>query len=222
MLQLPAIVVNFKAYENCVGDGAIRLAQVCERVAKQMKTAIAVAVQPSDIYHVTMAARVPVFAQHIDDVEPGAHTGAVLAEAVRHAGATGTLLNHSERKLALAVLKRSIARAKAAGLTTLVCAATPAEARKIAALTPDFIAIEPPELIGGDVSVSAAKPEVVTAATKAIKNIPVFCGAGIKSKEDVAKSLRLGVQGILVASGIALAKNPEQVLMDFAAAMRKV
>lgn len=221
MLELPAIIVNCKAYENCLGDKAIRIAEVCERVAKLAQVTIAVAVDAADIYHVRMAVRIPVFAQHVDAVEPGAHTGAILPEAVKDAGAIGTILNHSEKKLTLPTLKKSIERAKKAGLLTLVCAATPEEAKKIAALKPDLIAIEPPELIGGNVSVSKAKPEVITATTKAIKDIPILCGAGVKTKDDVAKAMQLGAKGILVASGVTLAKNPEQVLKDFASAMQK-
>ncbi len=219
MLKLPLLVVNCKAYENCVGEGAARIAETCERVAKLTKTTIVVAVEPSDIYHVGMASRIPVFAQHIDFAEPGAHTGSVLPESVKDAGAVGTLLNHSEKKLTFPVLKKSVARAKKAGLLTLVCAATPAEAKKIAELNPDMIAIEPPELIGGNISVSKAKPEVVTATTKAIKGIPILCGAGVKTKDDVKKAMQLGVKGILVASGITKAKNPEKVLKDFVLAM---
>jgi triosephosphate isomerase len=221
MLKLPIMVVNCKAYDNCVGDGAIRLAQVCEKVAKRTGVTIAVAVEAADIYHVKMAARIPVFAQHVDPVAPGAHTGATLAKSVKEAGAVGTLLNHSEKKLAFPQFKDAFSRAKDAGLLVLACAATPAEAKKIAAQKPDLIAIEPPELIGGDVSVSKAKPEAITATTKAIRNIPILCGAGIKTKEDVAKSVKLGVQGILVASGVTKAKKPEQVLLDFASAMHK-
>jgi len=221
MLDLPAIVVNCKAYEKATGDKAIRIAETCERVAKHAEASIIVAVDAADIYHVRMAVRIPVFAQHIDAVEPGAHTGAILPEAVKEAGAVGTILNHSEKKLSLPLLKKSIERAKKAGLLTLVCAATPDEAKAIAAFKPDMIAIEPPELIGGMVSVSKAKPEVITATTKAIKGIPILCGAGVKTKEDVAKAMQLGAQGILVASGVALAKNPEQVLKDFVSAMHK-
>jgi len=221
MLKLPVIVVNCKAYENCVGEGAIRIAQICERVAKSTGVSIAVAVEAADIYHVKMAAGIPVFAQHIDPAEPGAHTGNTLPESVKDAGAIGTLLNHSEKKLAFPVLKKSVERAKKAGLLTLVCAATPDEAKKIAELKPDFIAIEPPELIGGNISVSKAKPEVVTATTKAIKHIPILCGAGVKTREDVAKAMQLGVRGILVASGVTLAKKPEQVLKDFSAEMAR-
>lgn len=222
MLQLPVIVVNFKAYGDCIGEGAVRLAQVCERVSRRLRVSVVVAVQPSDVHHVCSAVRIPVFAQHVDGVMPGAHTGSVLAEAVRQAGAVGTLLNHSERRLKPAVLKQSIARAKQAGLMVLVCAATPAEAKRIARLSPDFIAIEPPELIGGNISVSTARPEIVTATTSVIKNIPVLCGAGIKTSDDVSKAIKLGVKGILVASGVVLAKSPEQVLNGFAKGMQNL
>lgn len=222
MTNIPVIIVNFKAYENCIGDSAIRLAQICERVTKTTNISIAVAVQPSDIYHITMAARLPVFAQHIDPVGTGAHTGSILAEAVKQSGATGTLLNHSERMLSFAELKQALARAKTAGLVTIVCAATPEEAKKIALLKPDAIAIEPPELIGGNVSVSAAQPEIITATTDSIKDIPILCGAGIKTAEDVRKAVQLGVKGILVASGVTLAQHPEAVLQDFARAFQKI
>ncbi|MEM4240468.1 MAG: triose-phosphate isomerase [Candidatus Woesearchaeota archaeon] len=220
MIKLPLIIVNCKAYENCIGEGAVRMAQICERVARLTKTNIAVAVETPDIYHVRMAVQIPVFAQHIDAEEPGAHTGAVIPESVKDAGAAGTLLNHSEKKLNPASIGKSIERAKKAGLITIVCAATPSEAKRIAALKPDIIAIEPPELIGGNISVSTAKPELVTQTTRAIKEIPVICGAGIKTKDDAAKAVKLGAKGILVASGVTLAKNPEQVLKDFALAMQ--
>jgi len=222
MIPMPKIVVNCKAYENCMGDKAIRIAQICERVAKVTGIAIAVAVDAADIYHVRMAVRIPVFAQHVDSDSPGAHTGAILPEAVKEAGAIGTILNHSEKKLSPGVLKKAVERASKAGLLTLVCAATPAEAKKNNALMPDMIAIEPPELIGGKVSVSTAKPEVITATIKAVLHTPVLCGAGIKTKKDVAQAMKLGAYGILVASGVTLAKNPEKVLKDFASAMRKI
>lgn len=220
MLKLPAIVVNFKAFEQATGDKAIRLAETCERVAQKTGVTIAVAVQTADIYHVTMAVRIPVFAQHIDALEPGAHTGATLARDVKSAGAIGTLLNHAEKRLPLGTLQQSILQAQQAKLATLVCAATPEEAARVSMLQPDFIAIEPPELIGGDVAVSTARPGVITDTTSIVGQVPVLCGAGIKTGKDVAQALKLGAKGILVASGVVLAKNPEQVLLDFANAMQ--
>jgi len=77
----------------------------------------------------------------------------------------------------------------------------------------EYIAYEPPELIGGDISVSEAKPEIIERITSKVDNLLV--GAGIKKKEDVKRSLELGAKGILVASGVVKAKNPYKILEEF-------
>ena len=73
------------------------------------------------------------------------------------------------------------------------------------------MAVEPPELIGGNVSVSKAKPEIIEKSVEKVKEITgdvkVLCGAGIKNREDVAKAIELGSDGILLASGIVKAKD---------------
>jgi triosephosphate isomerase len=43
-----------------------------------------------------------------------------------------------------------------------------------------------------------------------------LCGAGVKTGEDVAMALKLGSEGILVASGVVKAKYPESILREFA------
>ncbi|MBI4451681.1 triose-phosphate isomerase, partial [Candidatus Woesearchaeota archaeon] len=106
-------------------------------------------------------------------------------------------------------------------LFTIACAATPAEAARIAKLKPDMIAIEPPDLIGTGISVSKARPSVITATTHRIRKIPVLCGAGITTGDDVAKAVELGVAGILVASAVTNAKDPKKVLMEFVKAFKK-
>jgi triosephosphate isomerase len=211
-LRLPLVIVNFKAYEQAVGKRAVKLAKICERVAKATKKSIAVAVQAADLCCVACAVSIPVLAQHVDTVSLGAHTGAVLPEAVKQAGAVGSLLNHSEKRLDLKTIKAAIKRLHELGMTAVVCANTPALAAKIAKLKPDIIAIEPPELIGGKIAVSQAKPEVITKTTSKVR-IPVLCGAGVHTADDVAKARKLGAKGVLVASGVAKAKNPEKVLM---------
>jgi triosephosphate isomerase len=52
--------------------------------------------------------------------------------------------------------------------------------------------------------------------------VVVLCGAGITSGEDVAAAMRLGTEGVLVASGIVKAKNPYKVMMGFAEAIMKL
>ncbi|MBI2176073.1 triose-phosphate isomerase [Candidatus Woesearchaeota archaeon] len=218
----PMIIINFKAYKEATGENAVKLAKACEAAAKKAKgrAKVTVAVQAADIFRVAAAVDtkvVAVFAQHIDANGQGKSTGFITAEAVRDAGASGTLLNHAEHKIT--DIAKRIATAKAAGLATVVCAANVAEAKAIASLTPspDYIAVEPPELIGGKVSVSKAKPEVVSDSVAAVKSagssIKVLCGAGVNSGEDVKKALELGTEGILVASSVVLANDPEEALL---------
>lgn len=217
-MNIPIVVINFKTYETSTGDNAVKLAKICEKVAKETHVNIIVAVQIADIYRVSQTVSIPVFAQHIDDNKYGAYTGYILAESVKQNGAKGTLLNHSERRIRLDILEASIKRAKDVGLITVVCANDQKVGAAIAALDPDFIAVEPPELIGGNISVSSAKPEVIAESVKRICG-PTHCskvlvGAGIKTTEDVKKALELGAGGILVASGITQAKDPETELRN--------
>ncbi len=221
--MVPLVIINFKTYKEATGQNAVKLAKMCEAAARTAKgkARIAVAVQAVDIYRVAAAVDkklVDVFAQHIDANGQGKSTGFVTAEAVKEAGATGTLLNHAEHKIT--DIAKRIETAKTAELATVACAANVAEAKAIASAktSPDYIAVEPPELIGGKVSVSDAKPELIAAAVKAVKEansrIIVLCGAGINSSRDVRKALQLGTEGILVASSVVLAKNPEEALME--------
>ncbi len=225
----PLIIVNFKTYKEATGENAVKLAKMCESAAKKArnKVKVAVAVQATDLFRVAAAVDkkiIMVFAQHIDANGQGKSTGFITAEAVKEAGATGTLLNHAEHKIT--DIAKRIATAKAAGLATVVCAASTEEAKTVAAVapSPDYIAIELPELIGTLVSVSKANPEVITssiAEVRKIKNIPVLCGAGVANGEDVRKALELGTVGILVATAIVLAKDPEEALLELISGIEK-
>jgi triosephosphate isomerase len=218
MLKTPLIIINFKAYETAIGEKAVKLAKICEKVAKETNITIAVAVQPADIYRVSHSVSIPVFTQHIDEVEFGSYTGSVLAECVKENGAVGTLLNHSEKRLRLDILEKAISRAKEVGLVTVVCANDPTTGKAIATFDCDFVAVEPPELIGGDISVSTAKPEVITDSIykicNGVKCNRVLVGAGVKTMEDVKKAIELGASGILLASGVTKVENPESVLRE--------
>ena len=108
-------------------------------------------------------------------------------------------------------------------MTSGVCVKNVAEAKKYARFNPDYIAIEPPELIGSGKAVSKERPELITKAASAVKmaknSTKLLCGAGIVSGEDVSKSIQLGSKGILVASGIVKAKNWKKIIEEFAKAM---
>lgn len=211
-IKTPVIIINFKTYEQGTGDNAVKLAKICE------KYGVVCAVQAPDIARITRVINTPVIAQHIDNVGYGKHTGSIFPHAVKEAGAIGTLINHSEKRLRINIIEDTIKICKKLELYSIVCAKNPKEAQKIAKLKPDFITIEPPKLIGGKISVSQAKPELITQSVKAVakvsKNIPVLCGAGIHTKQDVETALKLGAKGIIVASGVVKAKDSEKVLKE--------
>jgi len=221
-IRTPLILVNFKTYIEATGKRALDLAKIAEKVSKETGVCIAVAPQFTDIPTISREVEIPVFAQHIDPVTPGSHTGHILAEAVKEAGAIGTLINHSERQLILSNIATIIKRAKKVGLITCVCANNPEVSAAVAALNPDMLAVEPPELIGTGIPVSKAKPEVITGTIKLVRkinpNVTILCGAGITSGEDVAAALKLGTKGVLLASGVVKAKDPRKVLVEMAKA----
>jgi triosephosphate isomerase len=224
-LQYPAIIVNFKTYLESTGKNGLDLAKQAERASKETGTCIVVAPQFVDLTKVAETVEIPVFAQHIDPIRPGSSTGHILAESVKSAGAVGTLINHSERQLKLSDIDSVISISKENGLASCVCANNPSVSASIAALRPDITSVEPPELIGSGISVSKAKPEIVTDTIKLVRKVnpkmTILCGAGISTAEDVAKAIQLGTRGVLVASGIVKAKNPYSVLCSFAEATRK-
>jgi len=214
------LVVNFKTYMEATGKRAIELAKVAEDVSRETGVTIIVAPQFTDIEPVSKTVDIPIFSQHMDAVKPGAHTGHVLAEAVKSAGADGSLLNHSERRINPSEITESVKLCAEADLRSLVCADTTEASVGIAKMMPDMIAIEPPELIGTGISVSKARPELITESVNEIRKlnrgVKVLCGAGVTSAEDVSKALELGSEGVLVASSIVKSKNPRIVLQSMA------
>ena len=221
----PVIILNFKTYIEATGEKALELSKVAEKVAKETGTCIVVAPQITDLAVVAREVEIPVFSQHIDAISPGSHTGHVLAEAVKEAGARGTLINHSERRLRVADIEYLVDRCRKLGLLSCVCANNPMVSRAVAALTPDMVAVEPPELIGTGISVSKAKPEVVTNTVELIKQVnpkvKILCGAGITYGEDVEKAIKLGVDGVLLASAYVKASNPEKKLRELVEGLKR-
>lgn len=217
-MRTPFILVNFKAYPESLGARAVELAKVCAAVGEETGRSLAVAPSALDLGFVAKTIRIPTFAQHLDPQEPGRATGWIPPEAALAAGAVGTIVNHSERKVAWEELRDLIKKCRELGLEVVACADDVAEAETAAKLGPDFVAIEPPELIGGDVSVTTANPEIITRVVDRIRatnpKTSVLCGAGVKTGRDVAKALALGTVGVLLASGVVKAKSPEKALRD--------
>jgi triosephosphate isomerase (TIM) len=224
-MKTPVIIVNFKTYLESTGQRAVDLAKAAEKVTKETGASIVVAPQFVDIARVAKAVEIPVFSQHLDPIKPGNSTGHVLAESIKEAGAVGTLINHSERQLKLSEIEAIVSLCREKELVSCVCANNPAVSAGIAAMHPDVVSFEPPELIGTGIAVSKAQPQVVTNTVKLVRqvnpDIAILCGAGISQSEDVSTALRLGTSGVLVASGIVKAKDPYIILSAFADATKQ-
>ena len=208
--------MNFKTYIEATGKRGVELAKIADKVSRDSGVIIAVAPQFTDLKTVTEAVEIPVFSQHIDPIKPGAFTGHILAEAVKAAGASGTILNHSERRIKISEIEEASSLARVSDLAALVCTDTPGVSAAVASLNPDIIAIEPPDLIGTGVAVSKARPELITNAIKRIRSVnnsvDILCGAGVSTAEDVGKALELGTRGVLVSSSVVKGQNPGQLL----------
>ena len=207
------IFVNFKTYQQGTGEGALGLARICAEVEKESGIQIIPIVQTADIFRLASQG-LNIWAQHMDGINFGSHTGQILPEALKEAGTKGVLLNHAEKKLSLEELKKILEKRQ--NFQTLVCAESIEEGQQITVFKPDFLAYEPPELIGGTISVSQVKPEVISEFMAKIKEVPILVGAGIHNQEDVKKALELGAKGVLVSSDIVLSENPKQELLSLA------
>ncbi len=223
MLKTPTIVLNVKTYSEATAGKALEIALLMNKISKETGANMAIAVQATDIVLCTEKVEIPVFAEHIDPIKPGSHTGWTLPEAIKAAGAIGTLINHSEHRLILADIDTCITRAKELDLYQIVCSNNVSTSKAIATFSPNFVAIEPPELIGGDISVTTADPGIVSRSIEAVKkinnNVKVLCGAGVKNRHDVSKAIELGAEGVLLASGVVKATNKEDVLRDLASGL---
>jgi triosephosphate isomerase len=225
-VEYPLILLNLKTYEQSTGSKAIHLAKIAENVSEETGVCIAVAPQSIDLKTLSESVEIPVFAQHIDPITYGKNTGHILPDALKIAGASGTLISHSERRLELEGIESRIKRAKESSLVQVVCVDTIERGRLVAPFNPDSIAIEPPELIGTGISVSKAQPEIVSGSVDAVhelnSGIKVLCGAGITNGNDVVAAIKLGAEGVLVASGVIKAEDPGKILMELAEAIHSI
>ena len=214
----PTIVVNFKVYAEAEGPRALTLAKTCQKVSKESGVQIAVCPPMIGLALIARSMDIPVYSQNVDPLKPGSGTGFVTPSMLHSTDVKGTLVNHSEHRQPLESVGTCIEMCKYLSLDVCACAESAEEAGKIAGFAPQMIAVEPPELIGGDISVTTANPRIVSDTVDAVHSVnpdvAVRCGAGVKNGEDVRTALDLGAKGVLVASGVVKASKPAEALRD--------
>ena len=215
------LIINFKNYEEVSADKAIKLAESARHVAEKLKIELVVAPPQPVLALIAKSVQIPVICQHVDTEKMGPSTGFVVPEMAKSYGAVGSLINHSEHRIDMSSIRSLVERMRKIGMASIVCAQEPHEVVEISTFHPDFIAIEPPELIGSGRAVSKENPAIITKSVQGAGiRSSVICGAGITDKDDVAKAMELGSQGILVASGIVKADSWERKITELASGMK--
>ena len=217
-MNTPIVILNYKTYLESSGLKALELAHDLESAANESGITMVASPQAADIYRISEEASLPIFAQHIDPISPGGHTGSNLIDTLVEAGISGSLINHSEKRMKLADIDEVIKLCKQYEIESCVCTNNIETSKAVAALAPTAVAVEPPELIGTGIPVSQAQPEVVEDTVKEVKSInkeiKVLCGAGITTGDDMKAAMDLGADGVLLASGIIKAESPKEALLD--------
>lgn len=217
-MNTPIVILNYKTYLESSGENALELARALKSASEESGITMVAAPQAADIYRIQDQISLPIFAQHIDPITPGGHTGSNLIETLIEAGISGSLINHSENRMKLADIDEVIQLCKQNDIESCVCTNNIATSKAIATFSPDAVAVEPPELIGTGIPVFQAQPEVVEDSVKGVKSInkkiKVLCGAGISTGDDMKAAMDLGADGVLLASGIVKAENPKEALLD--------
>lgn len=214
------IVLNLKTYEQSIQKSLLFTDIASEAVANSGLRIIVC--PPTPLLSEAASRYNHIFSQHADFELPGAFTGSIPPELLKCLKVSGSLVNHSEKKLPIEKIRKTLDRMHSVGLESIACAATTNEALEIVSSTPSMIAVEPPDLIGSGSSVTKANPNIILNSVRAIKEvnhkIKVLCGAGISTKEDVEKAISLGAEGVLLASAFVKAKDPKEFLFDLVSA----
>lgn len=215
-------IINCKNYEESAGKNITRLVKTVQSISEKYNVKIAVA-PPQHLAGLVADRSAIILAQHVDDADVGSTTGHIVPELLKKSKISGSLINHSEHRIPPSQIKTLVAKLRQLKMISVVCVKDVAEARRYAKLAPDYVAIEPPELIGSGKAVSKERPELITGAVSAVRSAKnhtgLLCGAGIVSGQDVSRALELGAEGILVASGIIKSGNWRKTISEFTKSM---
>jgi triosephosphate isomerase len=211
------LIINCKTYDEAFDNGFENIENACLELlplAKEKKVELILCPNILDSGKPKQKGLV-YYAQHVDAFLPGSHTGHILPSHLERLGFSGVLISHSEDfEQVDDIISKVDFLKQHSSLLTCVCARNDVTAKQIASCTPDMIAVEPKELIGGDISVTTANPSLISTSLNAISPLPLLVGAGVKNKDDVQKAVELGAKGILVASGVVKAKDVFLAIKD--------
>jgi triosephosphate isomerase (TIM) len=214
------LIINFKNYLEISGDRALALTEDAERVSEQTDTEIIISPPQVLLAWLTKNTKLGVIAQHVDVQQPGPSTGFSIPEILKDVGGSGSLINHSEHPINQEIIRDLIPRLRSLGLLSIVCAKNLSELKDYSFMSPDYVAIEPPELIGTKKSIATEKPSLIADSYQHLKltasRAQLICGAGINSSDDIRIAVKMGSKGILASSSVIKSKNWYEKIYELA------
>jgi triosephosphate isomerase (TIM) len=218
------LIINLKNYLETAGDYTIKLVKDAEKVSDKLDIEIVISPPQPSLAAIASQTKLKIISQHVDMKSPGSTTGYYIPELIRKVGASGSLINHSEHPVETTETKQLIEKLKELNLLSFVCVKTTEELKEVIEFDPNYIAIEPPELIGTQKSISIEKPFLIRECKQIVnmkdQTSELICGAGINKKEDVKIALEYGAKGILVSSSITKASNWYEKIFELASAFK--
>jgi triosephosphate isomerase (TIM) len=215
------LIINFKTYSEATGENAVRLAEIVSRVETPADLDLVICPQAADIFRIRESyPNLTIWAQHIDPVEEAKNTGWTSATSLILAGATGTLINHSEHKLEAADIEKVLGITRHYQMVSCLAVPDTETAKSFASFQPDILAFEPPQLISTGTSLVDSDPQEAKDFITAMKDsdAKLVLGAGIADARDIQAAKELGYQGILLSSAFVKADEPEVFLKEIVAA----
>jgi len=209
------IFLSLKTYREATGNNVIKLLSSVQKVSQETGIPIIPIAQATDIYRIKKELNIEVWAQHVDPIDPGRNMGFILPFSVKDAGASGVVINHAEHPVSEDVIKKTVEKAKAYGLKTLVLCQSIELVKQVEEWNSNYIGYEKGELIAGPVSMVDMEEKNIQYLASILKK-PLIIGAGITTREHVKKTVILGGKGIILASAFVKAENPEEKLRELA------
>ncbi len=213
------IVLSLKTYKESSGDEVLKLAKIAERVSQDTSVPIWLCAQAFDIYRLAAEVSLPIWAQHVDPIDPDRHSGWLSPYSAQAAGAVGSVINHAEHQVPIGTIDATVNKCRKYGLKTLVITDTLELVEKVIQLKPDYLAFERPDLIGGTIAMIDVEADSIKKVID-LSPVPVVVGAGIRTGDNVKKTLALGGVGVILASAVIKAEQPETALRELAAGFK--
>ena len=164
------LIINLKNYLETAGDNTIKIVKDAEKVSERVDVEIIISPPQPSLALITKQSYLKIISQHVDLKKPGSTTGFYIPEIIEKIGAWGSLINHSEHEIKIDEIKLLIEKLKELKLISIVCVKTIEELMRILEFEPDYIAIEPPELIGTQKSISSEKPYLIRKCSEILNN----------------------------------------------------